>query len=131
MNKWMLFAALSFSSITHGNEALSVETPLPSNLQLAFPNESNIQPEESPFVVESVVPMSNELGERWAVVTLRNSVSGRRTLNHKHLMALVADGTRLHPEPFTQSFLANESLSIVVNFGLRKFPLLDVYSREE
>lgn len=131
MNKWMFILALFFSNVAHSDEALSVEVPLPSNLQLAFPNEMNLQPEESSFVVESVVPMSNEQGERWAVVTLRNTVSGRRTLNQKHLLALVADGTRVHPEPFSQSFLANESLSIVVSFGLRKFPLLDVYSREQ
>jgi hypothetical protein len=46
-------------------------------------------------------------------------------------MALTADGNRINPQEIAQSFLADETLSIVVDFGERKFPLLSVFSRTE
>jgi hypothetical protein len=112
-------------------QALSIETRVPSSVELAFPNESGLAPELSEFQVLSFVPMSNEAGERWAVLTIKNLASGRRTLSQKHLMALTADGNRINPNEVVQSFLADETLSIVVNFGERKFPLLSVFSRTE
>ncbi|GEA10249.1 hypothetical protein [Alteromonas sp. KUL49] len=132
MFKWM-FILLSLVSVNAlaDNESLSIETRLPAGFELAFPNESNIQPEISDFTVLNFVPMSNEEGERWVVITVTNTASGRRTLNQNHLMALVADGSRIHPQALSQSVLANETLSIVINFGMSKFPLLNVYSRTE
>ena len=112
-------------------QALSIETRVPSSVELAFPNESGLAPELSEFQVLSFVPMSNEAGERWAVLTIKNLASGRRTLSQKHLMALTADGNRINPNEVSQSFLADETLSIVVNFGERKFPLLSVFSRTD
>lgn len=132
MFKWK-FILLSLVSVTAlaDNEALSIETRLPAGFELAFPNESNTQPEISDFTIVNFVPMSNEEGERWVVITVTNTASGRRTLNQNHLMALVADGSRIHPQELSQSILANETLSIVINFGISKFPLLNVYSRTE
>ena len=119
------------SSVSAEEDALSIETKLPTNFELAFPNESGIRPEVSAFKVISFVPMSNELGERYAVITITNTANGNRTLNHNHLIALVADGNRINPQEISQRFLAGETLSIVVNFGTSKFPLLTVYSRTE
>jgi hypothetical protein len=112
-----------------GEEVLSIDRVVPNSFNLAFPNESNIQPEQSDFSVNNFVLMSNDSGERWAVVTLTNMASGRRSLTNKHLMAIVADGQRIAPLEFLQSFKADETLSLTINFGESKFPLLSVYSR--
>lgn len=112
-----------------GEEVLSVDRVIPNDIELAFPNESNIQPEQSDFKVNHTVLMSNDSGERWAVVTLTNMATGRRTLTQKHLMAIVADGQRIAPIEFLHSFKANETFSLTINFGESKFPLLSVYSR--
>ena len=49
-------------------EVLSIDRVVPNSFDLAFPNESNIQPEQSDFSVNNFVLMSNDSGERWAVV---------------------------------------------------------------
>ncbi|NTS78472.1 hypothetical protein HR060_16635 [Catenovulum sp. SM1970] len=132
MFRRIILSSLLLSSISYADEqVLSIEPRLPGNFELAYPNESATFPEISEFEVLNFAPMSNEKGERWAVITINNLASGRRTLNHKHLLGLVADGNRIHPQEISQSFLANETLSIVVNFGENKFPLLDVYSRTQ
>ena len=56
-----------------GEEVLSIDRVVPNSFNLAFPNESNIQPEQSDFSVNNFVLMSNDSGERWAVVTLTNT----------------------------------------------------------
>ncbi|MDP5136181.1 hypothetical protein ORJ04_09490 [Rheinheimera baltica] len=124
---WILLAC-SFGAYAN-EDVLSVDTIVSNSFDLVFPNESNIQPEQSDFKVNNFILMSNEAGERWVVVTMSNTSSGRRSLTHKHLMAIVADGQRIAPIEFIQSFKANETLTLTINFGMSKFPLLSVYSR--
>lgn len=130
MLKRMLLALLVCSSTSYADDTtLSIDRAVSGGVELAFPNEQNMQPEQSDFEVKNFVLMSNDIGERWAVVTLTNQASGRRTLTHKHLMAIVADGQRVIPIEFMQSFKANETLSVTITFGASKFPLLSIYSR--
>lgn len=125
---FLVLLACSFG--VHANEdVLSIDRVVAGNVNLAFPNEQNIQPEQSEFKVNNFVLMSNDTGERWAVVTLTNHASGSRSLTNKHLMALVADGQRIAPVEFSQLFKANETITITTNFGESKFPLLSVYTR--
>lgn len=128
--KKMLMTLLACSFCSHADEdVLTIDRVVSGSIELAFPNEQNLQPEQSDFEINNFVLMSNEAGERWAVVTLTNQASGRRALTHKQLMAIVADGRRVAPIEFLQSFKANETLSVTINFGNIKFPLLSVYSR--
>lgn len=130
MLKRMLLVLLVCSSTSYADDTtLSIDRAVSGGVELAFPNEQNMQPEQSDFEVKNFVLMSNDAGERWAVVTLTNQASGRRTLTHKHLMAIVADGQRVIPIEFMQSFKANETLSVTITFGASKFPLLSIYSR--
>lgn len=110
---------------------ITIDRVVPNSIELAFPNKRNLQPELSDFAVDNVVLMSNKAGERWAVLTLTNQASGRRTLDHKQVMALVANGARILPVSFAQSFNANETLTVTLSFGESKFPLLSVYTRTE
>ncbi len=130
MLKRMSWALLACAFTAHSaEEVLSIDRVIPNNFDLVFPNESNIQPEQSDFSVNNFVLMSNDSGERWAVVTLTNMASGQRSLTNKHLMAIVANGQRIAPLEFLQSFRADETLSLTISFGESKFPLLSVYSR--
>ena len=130
MLKKMLLVLLVCSLTSYADDTtLSIDRAVSGGVELAFPNEQNMQPEQSDFEVKNFVLMSNDVGERWAVVTLTNQASGRRTLTHKHLMAIVADGQRVIPIEFMQSFKANETLSVTITFGASKFPLLSIYSR--
>ncbi|WP_019028233.1 hypothetical protein [Colwellia piezophila] len=117
---------LSFSSGANETEVLTVDRVIPNNLELAFPNDRRIKPKSSDFKLVNYVVMSNEIGERWAVVTVTNASTGSRTLENGHLMALFANGKRKSPLAFKVSFEGSETLSITVSFGENKFPILTI-----
>jgi len=119
---------LSFTSQASETEALTVDRSVVNNLELAFPNDKNVKPELSEFELINYVLMSNESGERWAVITLKNSSSGSRVLNQKHLMALFANGRRKSPGELKLNFEAQEIQSITVSFGTSEFPILAISS---
>lgn len=73
--------------------------------------------------------MSSLIGERWASVTLRNTASGNRKFDSSKLMALLANGERVHPHSYRYMFDGNQTLTLSINFGVSKFPLLEVYTR--
>jgi len=125
------FFLLSFSSSANEREILTVDRVVPNSLELAFPNDRGIKPKSSDFRLINFVVMSNELGERWAVVTVRNSSTGGRTLENGHLMALFADGSRKIPQEFKETFKGNETQSITVSFGENKFPILSITTETE
>lgn len=124
---WIVFVC-SFAA--HSSEdVISIDRVVLSNVHLAFPNDANVQPEQGDFEVNNFILMSNDIGKRWAVVTVTNLASGGRSLTNKHLMALIANGERRSPIEFSRSLKANETLSLTVFFGESSFPLLSVYSR--
>ena len=126
MIKRTLLCLLLLSPLAYADEdVLTLDRVVPNNFELAFPNDSNIQPSESDFRVINLALMSNEAGERWAVATIKN------TLTQRDLMALTANGQRIHPREISQSFNGDETISLVVNFGEIKFPLLSVYTRND
>lgn len=128
MYKFLLLISILFSVSSYADEteALTVDRVIANNLELAFPNDKNIKPKASDFELINYVVMSNDLGERWAVITLSNTSSGRRILEHDHLMALFADGKRKSPPAFNVSFEGQETQSITVSFGENKFPILSI-----
>ena len=130
MNKIIISLFFFFSVTCFANEAevLTVDRVVSNSLELAFPNDKNIKPQSSDFILFNYVVMSNNMGERWAVITLTNSTSGSRTLKNVHLMALFANGKRKSPLDFTLNFEGNETQSITVLFGENKFPILSIFT---
>lgn len=112
------------------NDVLMIDQSIGTDVKLAFPNERNIQPRSSTFQVVSYVPMSSEQGERWAIVTLKNTSSGSRIFESQYLLGLFADGDRREPETFKQTLSGNEVVSLTLSFGRHKFPLLNVVARD-
>jgi len=124
------FALLSFASNAQEGDVLTVDRLVTKNIHLSFPNENNIKPKESDFTILNYVLMSNEVGERWSVITLKNASTGARTLEQDHLMALFADGRRTSPLEHKLNFKGSEIQSITVSFGEHKFPILTIYSSD-
>ncbi|WP_199611383.1 hypothetical protein [Flocculibacter collagenilyticus] len=112
------------------SDVLNVDRSVASSLKLSFPNDKRIEPKTSGFNIENYVLMSNEKGERWAVITATNKAWGRRSLEHHHLMALFANGERSTPLTYRLDFEANETQSFTVSFGENKFPILSIYTRK-
>ncbi|TMP07816.1 hypothetical protein CWC11_05770 [Pseudoalteromonas sp. S3178] len=113
------------------NSVLNVDRAIPNSIHLSFPNDNNITPKKSDFTILNYVLMSNNDGERWAVITLNNLSSGNRELNQDHILALFADGSRLTPIEFKLGFKGSETQSVTVSFAEHKFPILSVYSSND
>lgn len=113
------------------NNVLNVDRAIPKSMHLSFPNDNNITPKKSDFSILNYVLMSNEEGERWAVITLTNLSSGNRELNQEHILALFADGSRLTPSEFKLGFNGDQTQSVTVSFAEHKFPILSVYSSND
>ncbi len=122
---------MTLTSMANEADMLTVDRVVATNLELAFPNDKNFQAKPSDFELVNYVIMSNELGERWAVLTLSNTSAGNRSLEHEHLMALFADGQRKYPLEFKLNFEGRETQSITVSFGESKFPILTISARSE
>ncbi|WP_289106707.1 hypothetical protein [uncultured Pseudoalteromonas sp.] len=113
------------------NNVLNVDRAIPNSMHLSFPNDNNITPKKSDFSIANYVLMSNEIGERWAVITLTNLASGKRELNQEHVLALFADGSRLTPSEFKLGFNGNQTQSVTVSFAEHTFPILSVYTSND
>jgi hypothetical protein len=122
---------MTFTSIANETDVLTVDRVVSTNLELAFPNDKNLRAKPSDFELVNYVIMSNEVGERWAVLTLTNTSAGNRTLEHEHIMALFADGERKNPLQLKLNFEGRETQSITVSFGESKFPILSISARTE
>ena len=137
MFKALVLIFIVFSSAVAANisntlsNVLNVDRAIPSSIHLSFPNDNKITPKKSDFTILNYVLMSNNEGERWAVITLTNLSSGNRELNQEHLLALFADGSRLTPIEFKLGFKGSETQSVTVSFAEHKFPILSVYSSNE
>lgn len=131
VNKYIVavLLCLSFSTFAEENETLNIEQVVSDRVELAFPNEDNIEPDLSDFTVKNYILLSNDLGERWVVVTLKNESSNHRTLTEKHLLSTLANGEHIFPADFSQTFKGKEVMSVTINFGLNKFPILSIQSR--
>jgi hypothetical protein len=133
VNKYisLAFVFMTFTSLANETDVLTVDRVVSTNLELAFPNDKNLRAKPSNFELVNYVIMSNELGERWAVLTLTNTSAGNRTLEQDHLMALFADGERKNPLELKLNFEGRETQSITVSFGESKFPILSISSRTD
>lgn len=136
MNRILACSGLIFlSSICYANDdyndVLTIDRSVINSSQLQFPNDKKIYPNRSDFEVINYVLMSSPIGERWATVTLRNNADGKREFNNRMVMALFANGKRKKPQFHKYSFDGNEILTVSLNFGVSKFPLLEVYTRHD
>ena len=127
----IILLMLSWSTQADSIKALNVDRAVPNSMHLSFANDSNITPKKGDFKIANYVLMSNEEGERWAVITLTNLSSGNRELGEEHILALFADGSRFMPMEFKLGFKGNETQSVTVSFADYKFPILSVYSSND
>lgn len=119
-----------FNTAFADDKVLMIDETLDKDTRLAFPNERDIQPRPSDFQVVNYVPMSSEDGDRWAIVTIKNTSSGSRIFESHYLIGLFANGDRREPLAHKQTLNGNETVSVTLAFGSHKFPLLHVTARE-
>lgn len=97
--------------------------------ELHFKERERIEPERSDFRIVDYATMSNEFGERWALVTFRNSSSGDRILKDRQIVATLASGQRVYAQNLDERVGGNEMYTQAVYFGIHKFPIVRLEMR--
>ena len=129
-----LFAALLFPYGSFGvdispDDVLTIEPVSPSMIDHPFETGSDDEPSQSDFGILNQILMSNQKGERWATITLSNLSSGQRIFSVEQLLAVFANGDKRPPELIQLKLAGGESGTYTFYFGIHKFPILYVYSK--
>ncbi len=109
-----------YNEIIHFEEAPFKEVPV-------YCEDKNvIEPRQSDFEILEYALMSSKQGHRYALITIKNTSSGQRSINNQHMIAILANCKRSYPLNLEHKFDGNEIVTMEVNFGIKRFPILKV-----
>lgn len=97
--------------------------------ELHFQDEDKIKPGPSVFEIVDKYYMSNGLGERWAVMTIKNTSAGKRLLKNDNIVATYANGDQSYAQNLDETLDGNEIVTKAVLFGMHKFPILHIETK--
>ena len=97
--------------------------------ELYFPDENKIKPDSGVFTIVEKYYMSNGLGERWAVMTIKNTSAGKRLLKNENVVATYANGDQSYAQNLDETLDGYEIVTRAVLFGIHKFPILHIETR--
>ncbi len=122
----LVFQHISYAESYSQGEALTIDETIPETVNLEFSDASDLSPKIGEFKILSSILMSNLSGERWATVTMKNLSSGQRILDKEHVVAIFANGEKRNPSQAEYRFSGQEEITMIINFGKSKFPILRV-----
>lgn len=120
--------ALVLSSIALADEStvLQYDARPPLQGEIRFDQDDPKKITRHDFEVIDYALMSNDQGERWAVVTFKNKASGMRLLANEYLIANFSDGTQRFALNLEGKVEANQYITRNVFFGYHRFPILQL-----
>jgi hypothetical protein len=122
-------SSMAFSSEKGSIKAFFVDRTFPyKNIAPFYKANDRKKPLLSTFTIQNQVFLSNDLGERVAIVTIINSATNIRILQDKQIMAVFANGDKRIPKIDRVQILAGESMTFVFDFGVHKFPIMYLYT---
>ncbi len=100
--------------------------------KLAFERESgDLRPSLSEFQLSYCRFLSNDLGERFALVTLAKEAGIRRIVDTRDIVGVLASGERLFPISIEGETHIGRRGTVLLHFGSHKFPLVGVEVRND
>lgn len=103
------------------------DTPPASELYFIH-DASTLKPNLSVFEVENQRFLSSAEGERYALVTFRNT-SSVVSIEEKDVVGILANGRRLNPVHIEGESRIHDLGTVLLYFGAQKFPLVKVETR--
>lgn len=110
-------------------DALEFDPPINAEREFVFESERDLYLALSEFRIVEAKYLSNKKGERWALLTIINLANDSRTFKSDQLLAFFANGEHRHPRNKQQRFRPGETLSLTMNFGVSKFPIVKTQTR--
>jgi hypothetical protein len=83
-----------------------------------------LKPKANEFRMINYSPMSNKIGERWVLVTLRNTSTEQRFLKSEYLVATFANGEQTNPGFVDHKVDGGGVITRTIYFGINKFPIV-------
>ncbi len=83
-----------------------------------------LKPKANDFELVDFASMSNKIGERWVLITVKNISSGRRFLRSEYIVATFANAEQANPKGINESVGPGKIFSKTIYLGINKFPIL-------
>ncbi len=124
-----LFSLLAVSSERDSELSLRFEDSPFKNTAVYCEEEKSVVARSNDFEIVNYALMSSERGHRHALLTIKNTSSGQRTLIGEHLVAILANCDRIYPIDFEVIFKGNELITKEVDFGINRFPIIQITNK--
>ena len=104
--------------------SLFFDQPLPGDFD--FDIKDPLIPSENDFEIEQAAFLSNQLGERFALITLLNLSSSQRLLKNETIVVTFANGKQAFAKNLDEVFRGRERQSLAIFFGISQFPIVQI-----
>lgn len=131
MNKWWLLALLCSSVHAYEpdrDQVLRFEPSPFQGVELNCQRDKDIVPRRSDLLLDNYALLAADNGERVAIITVTNGAGGQRMFNQEHLVAIMADCSRIYPQSFELTLAAGQQQTLQIYFGRRVQPVLQLIS---
>jgi hypothetical protein len=131
MNKCLLLALLSINVSAYEpdrDQVLRFELSPFQNLELNCQRDKDVVPRRSDLLLDHYALLASDNGERVATITVTNGAGGQRMFNQEHLVAIMADCSRIYPLSFELTLGAGQQETFQIYFGRRAQPVLQLIS---
>ncbi|CAI3801313.1 hypothetical protein [Rheinheimera sp. MM224] len=131
MNKWLLLALMSTSAQAYEpdrDQVLRFEPSPFQNVELNCQRDKDVVPRRSDLLLDHYALLASDNGERMATITVTNGAGGQRMFNQEHLVAIMADCSRIYPLSFELTLGAGQQETFQIYFGRRAQPVLQLIS---
>ena len=123
-----IFPLISFAgenNVNKGNLLLFDEnTPRQDTFSFDIDESERLKPRANDFELIHYAPMSNKKGERWVLITVKNTSTGRRFLKSEHIVATFVNEEQINPIDLNESVDGGKVFSKTIFFGVNKFPIV-------
>ncbi len=109
-----------------GDKTLFFDQPSSAIQHQEFNDINPLEPDKNDFQIVEISHLSNNLGERWTLITFKNSASGQRIIKNEHVIATFANGSRRAAKNLKATLAGGALLTQTVFFGTHKFPIIKV-----
>ena len=89
----IFFFAADASEETKENTNFFFDKPIAKSMNIQFKIEEDLYPDQSTLIIDDFAFLSNEKGERAALVNLTNTAAAPHSLSPNQIYGLFADGT--------------------------------------
>lgn len=131
MKSWLLLALLTASAQAYEpdrDQILRFEPSPFQNIELNCQRDKDVVPRRSDLQLDHYALLASDNGERVATITLTNAAGGQRMFNQEHIVAIMADCSRIYPLAFELTLAAGQRETVQIYFGRRAQPVLQLIS---